>query len=70
MRLKNMRIGKKRKNMRIESLIIASDLIHDYHLGGMTHEDAGMTEEEFKIFCEENIRTSKVLLNLAKKLME
>lgn len=57
-----------RRELRITSLLTAADMIHDMHQGGMTPDDMDMTEEQFKIFCEENIRTSKVLMRMARKL--
>lgn len=65
-----MSLSDTRRKLRIQSLLSASDMIHDMHQGGMTAEEMDMTEDEFEIFCQENVRTSKVLLKLAGKLFK
>lgn len=63
-------LSDRRRKVRIQSLLCAADMIHDMHQGGITPEEMNMTEEEFKIFCEENIRTSKILERMAVKLFK
>jgi hypothetical protein len=65
-----MSLSDTRRKLRIQSLLSASDMIYDLHQGGMTPEEMDMTEDEFEIFCQENVRTSKVLLKLAGKLFK
>lgn len=64
-----MSLSETRRKLRIQSLLSASDMIYDFHQGGMTPDEMDMTEDEFDIFCKENVRTSKLLLRLAGKLM-
>ena len=57
-----------RRKMRLISLMDASDMIENYHKTGVTPEEMNMTQHEFKIWCEENERTAKILMNFAKNL--
>lgn len=65
-----MSLSDTRRKMRMFSLMCAADMIEYMHQGGMDPSDNDMTEEEFDIFCEENLRTSKVLQKLAIKLLK
>jgi len=65
-----MSLSDTRRKLRIQSLLSASDMIYDLHQGVMTPEEMDMTEDEFEIFCQENVRTSKVLLKLTGKLFK
>ncbi len=65
-----MALSKFRREARIQSLLNAGDMIENVHQGGLTHEDMEMTVEEFQIFCDENMRTAKILYKMAMKLME
>lgn len=65
-----MALSKFRREARINSFLNAGDMIENMHQGGMTAEEMDMTDKEFQIFCDENLRTAKILYKMAMKLME
>lgn len=50
-----------RRKLRAEALMIAGQMIEDYLQGGVTPEEFDLTEEEFAIFHEENMRLAEIL---------
>ncbi|WP_151765768.1 hypothetical protein [Acinetobacter colistiniresistens] len=63
-----MALSEKRRELRIQSLTTAAEMIGSHLAYGQTHEETDLSEEEFYILEAENNRIKKILERMADKL--
>lgn len=63
-----MSLSKVRRNMRLLAIENAAQMINDHLSSGVQAEELGLSEYEFAILEEENVKISKRIMSFADKL--
>jgi len=63
-----MALSEKRRELRIQSLTTAAEMIGSHIAYGQTNEEMDLTDKEYEILEEENNRTKRILEKMADKL--
>lgn len=63
-------LSDERREIRINAILNAAEMVSGHVETGMTHEDMGYTEDEFELYVIETKYVAMKLLKMAQKLMK